>query len=69
MELDIGASLSLLHSSAYEKIPTLQLQLTYVQLKTYTGEVVQILQGEAEVTVNYGKHTQQLLVVYIVNGN
>jgi len=36
-------------------------------LKTYTGEVVQIL-GESKVTLNYGKHKQQL-VVYVVNGN
>ena len=67
MELDTGASLSLLSKSTYEQIPSLQLQPTDVQLKTYTGEVVQIL-GEVKVTVNYGKHKQQL-VVYVVNGN
>ena len=67
MELDTSASLSLLSNSTYEKIPSLQLQPTDVQLKTYTGEAVQIL-GEAKVTVNYGKQTQQL-VVYVVNGN
>ena len=52
MELDTGASLSLLNKATYEKIPGLQ--PTDVQLKTYTGEVVQIL-GEAK--------------VYVVNGN
>ena len=57
MELNTGASLSLLSKSTYEKIPSLQLQPIDVQLKTYT-EVVQIL-GEAQVT----------LVVYVVNGN
>ena len=67
MELDTGASLSLLSKSTYEQIPSLKLQPTFVQLKAYTGEVVQIL-GEANVTVNYGKHKQQL-VVYVVNGN
>ena len=67
MELDTGASLSLLCKRTYEKIPGLQLQPTDVQLKTYTGEVVQVL-GEAKATVSYGKQTQQL-VVYVVNGN
>ena len=67
MELDTGASLSLLNKNTYEKIPSLQLQPTDVQLKTYTGEVVQIL-GEAKVTVNYGEQMQQL-VAYVVNGN
>ena len=62
MELDTGASLSLLSNSTYEKIPSLQLQPTDVQLKTYTGEAVL---GEAKVTVNYGKQTQQLMV-YVV---
>ena len=61
MELDTGASLSLLSKNTYEKIPSLQLQPTDVQLKTYTGEVV-------VVTVNYGEQMQQL-VVYVVNGN
>ena len=60
MELDTGASLSLLSKSTYEQIPSLQLQPTDVQLKMYTGEVVQIL-GEVKVTVNYGKHKQQLV--------
>ena len=67
MELDTGASLSLLNQQTYKKVPNLQLQPTDVQLKTYTGEVVQIL-GEAKVTVNYGEQTQQL-TVYVVNGN
>ena len=60
MELDTGAPLSLLSKSTYEQIPSLQLQPTDVQLKMYTGEVVQIL-GEVKVTVNYGKHKQQLV--------
>ena len=40
MELDTGASLSLLNKANYEKISGLQLQPTDVQLKTYTGEVI-----------------------------
>lgn len=67
MELDTGASLSLLCKSTYKTIPGMQLQPIDVQLKTYTGEVVQVL-GEAKATVMYGKQTQQL-VVYVVNGN
>ena len=66
MELDTGASLSLLNKQTYDKIPNLQLQPTDIQLKTYT-EVLQIL-GEAKVTVNYGEQTEQL-VVYVVKGN
>ena len=67
MELDTGASLSLLNQQTYDKIANLQLQPTDVQ--TYTREVLQIL-GEAKVTctVNYGEQTQQL-VVYVVRGN
>ena len=60
MELDTAASLSLLNKATYEKIPGLQLQSTDVQLKTYTGEVVQIL-GEAKVTINYGEQIQCML--------
>ena len=67
MELDTGASLSLLNKQTYDKIPNLQLQPTDVQLKTYTGEVLQIL-GEAKVTVSYGEQTEQL-VVYVVKGS
>ena len=67
MELDTGASLSLLNKQTYDKIPNLQLQPTDVQLKTCTGEVLQIL-GEAKVTVNYGEQTEQL-VVYVVKGS
>ena len=67
MELDTGASLSLLNQQTYDKIANLQLQPTDVQ--TYTREVLQIL-GEAKVTctVNYSEQTQQL-VVYVVRGN
>ena len=67
MELDTGASLSLLNQQTYDKIANLQLPPTDVQ--TYTREVLQIL-GEAKVTrtVNYGEQTQQL-VVYVVRGN
>ena len=67
MELDTGASLSLVNKQTYDKITNLQLQPTDVQ--AYTGEVLQIL-GEAKVTciVNYGEQTQQL-VVYVVRGN
>ena len=61
MELDTGASLSLVNKQTYDKITNLQLQPTDVQ--AYTGEVLQIL-GEAKVIciVNYGEQTQQLVV-------
>ena len=67
MELNTGASLSLLSKECSENIPNFQLQPTDVQLKTYTGEAVQIL-GEAQVTVCYGEQSQKL-VVYVANGN
>ena len=40
---------------------------TDAQLKTYTGEALEIL-GVAEVSVNYGEEQHQLLV-YVVDGN
>ena len=67
MDLDTGASLSLLNKQTYDKISNLQLRPTDVQVKTYTGEVLQIL-GEAKVMLNYGEQTQQI-VVYAVKGN
>jgi len=43
------------------------LQGIVVQLKTYTGETIEVL-GEVELTVTYGEQTKQL-VVHVVAGN
>ena len=70
MELDTGASLSLINKQTFDVIADhshITLRTTDVHLKTYTGEALEIL-GEAEVTVNYGEEKQQL-VVYVVAGN
>ena len=53
----VATSLSLLKQQKYDRISNLQLQSTDVQLKTYTGEVLQTL-GKAMVKVNYGEQTQ-----------
>ena len=70
MEVDTGASLSLINKATYDLISrqshTQALQKTDVQLKTYTGEAVCIL-GTAKVQVNYGEQNYQLLV-YVVDG-
>ena len=70
MELDTGASLSLINKHTFDVITDhshTDLRTTDVHLKTYTGEALEIL-GEAEVMVNYGEEKQQL-VVYVVTGN
>ena len=70
MELDTGASLSLLNKQTFDVIANKShttLKTTDVQLKTYTGETVEVL-GEVELTVTYGEQTKQL-VVHVVAGN
>ena len=57
MELDTGASLSLINKQTFDVIADhshITLRTTDVHLKTYTGEALEIL-GEADVTVNYGE--------------
>jgi len=70
MEVDTGASLSLINKATYDRIcsrsHTQALQKTDVHLKTYTGEALCIL-GTAKIQVKYGEITQQLHV-YVVDG-
>jgi len=70
MELDTGASLSLLNKPTFDVITSnthTTLKATDVHLKTYTGETVEVL-GAAELAVTYGEQTKQL-VVHVVAGN
>ena len=70
MELDTGVSLSLLNKQTFDVIANKShttLKTTDVQLKTYTGETVEVL-GAVELIVIYGEQTKQL-VVYVVAGN
>ena len=70
MELDTGASLSLLNKQTFDIIANKNhttLKTTDVHLKTYTGETVEIL-GSAELEVTYGEQTKQL-VVHVAAGN
>ena len=57
MELDTGASLSLINKHTFNVIAdhsSTVMRMTAVHLKTYTSEPLKIL-GKAEVTVNYGE--------------
>ena len=70
MELDTGASSSLINEQTFDVIADhshMIMRSTDVHLKTYTGEALDIL-GVADVTVNYSEEKQQF-VVYVVAGN
>ena len=70
MELDTGATLSIISEETYRKLfsagkaPTLK--ASKAQLKTYTGEVIQIL-GEIEVKIQY-KGQEKKLNLLVVAG-
>ena len=71
MELDTGATLSIVSEKTYQSLfspqAAPQLKPSTVQLKTYTGEVLTIL-GEITVTVCY-KDQQSDLNLLVVAGN
>ena len=64
MEVDTGASVSVLTHSTYQKIRecthTQPLQPSVVKLKTYTGEVIPIL-GQVPLKVSCGQKDYQLI--------
>lgn len=70
MEIDTGASISLINRDTYEVISKQSqiepLQKTDVKLKTYTGEAVQIL-GTAHVDAKYGE-VEHKLIIHVVDG-
>ena len=68
MELDTGATLSLISENTYKKIFPVEtaphILNSKAQLKTYTGEVIKVLGAiEVEVTHNEQKKQMNLLVV------
>ena len=69
MELDTGASVSLISSTTYERIKSAEtsLQPSKVALKTYTGQCIQVL-GISKVMVKYGEK-EMCLSVHMVSGD
>ena len=66
MELDTGASHSLINKGTYQRVSARPLQHTNVNLKTYTGESISLL-GTAPVLVKHGEKQEELMV-YVVDG-
>ena len=68
MELDTGASVSVVTHSTYQEIKDSAyiepLQPTTVRLKTYTGEAITVL-GQVPVKVRYGQTDYQLTVLVV----
>ena len=68
MELDTGASLSVITHSTYQEIKDSSyiepLQPTTVRLRTYTGETIRVL-GQVPVKVRYGQTDYQLTVLVV----
>ena len=67
MELDTGASVSVLNEATYRGLQqSIPLQPAAGQLRTYTGDCIQVL-GVTEIKVRYGER-EFLLSAHIVNG-
>ena len=70
MEVDTGASVSIISEGTYQRIQqrgeAIELQKSTVQLKTYTGESIEI-RGMATVKVRYADREEGLFV-YVVHG-
>ena len=68
MELDTGAAVSVISSTAKAKLfPQLKPESTSVILATYTGEKISVL-GQIMVDVKYGKQ-HKTLPLYVVKGD
>lgn len=71
MELDTGASLTVINESTYNQVQQQssvpQLQPTQQVLKSYSGHSIQLL-GHLDIAVRYGS-TQVNLPVHVVAGN
>ena len=69
MELDTGAAVSIISDTTRKAIfPTSQLQTSSVNLKTYTGEPIQVA-GELLVNVQHGQQEAKQLPLIVVTGN
>lgn len=66
MELDTGASLSVINEATYQQLQAPPLRPSECKLRTYTGENIQVL-GISEVKVQYGE-TELYLTIHVVNG-
>ena len=65
MELDTGASLSLMSKTTFHKHwPNRSLQATTRKLRTYTGETIGVL-GTAQVCVTHGKNSADLELMVV----
>ena len=65
MEVDTGASLSLIPASKFEKCwPGKALRPSSTKLRTYTGELLDI-KGEIDVTVEYGQKSYNLALIVV----
>ena len=68
MEVDTSAAVSLLSEDTLKsKFPGARLQPATVQLKTYTGEPLEVM-GELPVEVQYQQQTPKQLSVVVVKG-
>ena len=62
MQLDTGASLSIISEETYKKLgDTRDLQDPLAELQTYTGDVIQLM-GRLPVKVSYGNQEADLWV-------
>ena len=69
MELDTGASLSLISEDSYQKyFSHLQLENSNMKLTTYTGDNMAVL-GELHVKVRHGKQTETLPLIVVKGRN
>ena len=68
MEVDTGASLSLVSEATFKRCwPSKRLLPTRIQLRTYTGEPLMV-RGEMRAHVKHGQHTSDLSLL-VVKGN
>ncbi|XP_019858297.1 PREDICTED: uncharacterized protein K02A2.6-like isoform X2 [Amphimedon queenslandica] len=65
MELDTGASVSLISEEVKDKyLPHVPLQPTHIRLQTYTAQSIKVL-GKCQVTVKYGVQEKSLVVIVV----
>ena len=68
MELDTGAAVSIISQDTKQSLfPDLPLQPCHINLRTYTGEAIQVA-GEIKVDVQYGQQTLEQLSLVVVKG-
>ena len=68
MEIDTGASVSIVSETEYQRRwPNVSLNSTPVKLRTYTGEILKVLESR-EVEVSYGQQIGHLQLV-VVSGD